>query len=118
MCNLRPWDREDFLQCTAKRRMIMVGDMSMHQLFNSLACLLSKDIQEGLQMPWEVRPFQLFLAGVDTKSIHTANESSWCTAGWLGSRRECMTLLNSFSEQTCIGPLYRRAKALTYDNDE
>ena len=54
MCNLRPWDREDFLQCTAKRRIIMVGDMSMHQLFNSLACLLSKAIEEGSQVPWEV----------------------------------------------------------------
>ena len=34
----------------------MVGDMSMHQLFNSLACLLSKAIQEGSQVPWEVSP--------------------------------------------------------------
>ena len=54
VCEMRPWDAVDFLQCTARRRIIMVGDMSMHQLFNSLACLLSKGIQEGSQMPWEV----------------------------------------------------------------
>ena len=55
VCDLRPWDAKDFLQCTAKRRMIMVGDMSMHQLFNSLACLLSTAIREGSQVPWEVQ---------------------------------------------------------------
>lgn len=54
VCELRPWDTADFLQCTGKRRMIMIGDMSMHQLFNSLACLLNRDIQEGSQSPWEV----------------------------------------------------------------
>ena len=64
MCDLRPWDAKDFLQCTAKRRMIMVGDMSMHQLFNSLACLLSGAIQEGYQMPWKVHPSLAALADV------------------------------------------------------
>ena len=78
---MRPWDGEDFLQCTAKRRMIMVGDMSMHQLFNSLACLLSRDIQEGLQMPWEVRPSVLVPAGRHTRPSHFADQSSWCSAG-------------------------------------
>ena len=51
---MRDWDREDFLTCTYKRRIIMIGDMSMHQMFNSMACLLSASIQEGSQVPWEV----------------------------------------------------------------
>ena len=54
VCDMRPWDGQDFLQCTAKRRMILIGDMSMHQLFNSLACLLGKAITTGSQTPWEV----------------------------------------------------------------
>ena len=51
---MRDWDQEDFLKCTYKRRIIMIGDMSMHQMFNSMACLLSASIQEGSQVPWEV----------------------------------------------------------------
>ena len=54
VCNMRDWDQEDFLKCTYKRRIIMIGDMSMHQMFNSMACLLSASIQEGSQVPWEV----------------------------------------------------------------
>ena len=54
VCNMRDWDQEDFLKCTFKRRIIMIGDMSMHQMFNSMACLLSASIQEGSQVPWEV----------------------------------------------------------------
>ena len=54
VCNMREWDQEDFLKCTYKRRIIIIGDMSMHQMFNSMACLLSASIQEGSQVPWEV----------------------------------------------------------------
>ena len=54
VCNMRDWDQEDFLKCTYKRRIIMIGDMSMHQMFNSMACLLSASVQEGSQVPWEV----------------------------------------------------------------
>lgn len=38
-CDLRPWDSEKFAQCTAKKRIIMVGDSLMRQQFQSLACL-------------------------------------------------------------------------------
>ena len=55
VCDMREWDQADFLQCTANhQRVIMVGDMSMHQMFNSMACLLSDAIVEGSQTPWEV----------------------------------------------------------------
>ncbi len=62
VCDMREWDQADFLQCTANhQRIIMVGDMSMHQMFNSMACLLSGVIVEGSQTPWEVgiRSFKL-----------------------------------------------------------
>lgn len=40
-CDLRPWDAQKFAQCTAKKRIIMVGDSLMRQQFQSLACLTS-----------------------------------------------------------------------------
>ena len=40
-CSLRPWDSQKFAQCTAKKRIIMVGDSLMRQQFQSLACLTS-----------------------------------------------------------------------------
>ena len=38
-CNLRSWDAEKFSECTAARRIIMIGDSLMRQQFMSLACL-------------------------------------------------------------------------------
>ena len=38
-CDLRPWDGGKFAQCTAKKRIIMIGDSLMRQQFQSLACL-------------------------------------------------------------------------------
>ncbi len=40
-CDLRPWDAQKFAQCTAKKRIIMIGDSLMRQQFQSLACLTS-----------------------------------------------------------------------------
>lgn len=40
-CDLRPWDARKFAQCTAKKRIVMIGDSLMRQQFQSLACLTS-----------------------------------------------------------------------------
>ena len=40
-CDLRPWDAQKFAHCTAKKRIIMIGDSLMRQQFQSLACLTS-----------------------------------------------------------------------------
>jgi hypothetical protein len=51
---MRQWDLQEFVKCTANRRMIMVGDMSMQQMFDSLACLTRPALKSGKQSPWEV----------------------------------------------------------------
>ncbi len=59
VCDLRQWDLPDFVRCTAGRRLILVGDMSMHLMFNSLACLLRSATRSGSQTSWEVCSLQL-----------------------------------------------------------
>lgn len=54
VCELRQWDLPDFVRCTAKRRIILIGDMTMQQMFNSLACLLHSAIRSGSQTTWQV----------------------------------------------------------------
>ncbi len=58
VCDMRQWDLQEFAKCTANKRMIMVGDMSMQQMFNSLACLTRPALKSGKQTPWEVRSKQ------------------------------------------------------------
>lgn len=45
---------EDFAKCTENTRMIMVGDLSMKQMFDSLACLTRPALKSGKQTTWEV----------------------------------------------------------------
>ncbi|EIE21588.1 hypothetical protein COCSUDRAFT_66960 [Coccomyxa subellipsoidea C-169] len=59
VCDMRQWDLQEFAKCTANRRMIMVGDMSMQQMFNSLACLTRPALKSGKQTPWEESDLKL-----------------------------------------------------------
>lgn len=40
-CDLRPWNPEHFAECTAAKRIIMIGDSLMRQQWLSLACMLA-----------------------------------------------------------------------------
>ena len=40
-------DARHFSQCLQGRRVIMIGDSTMRQMFQSLACILGEHIQDG-----------------------------------------------------------------------
>ena len=42
-----PWTRSTLPQCLKGRRIIMIGDSTMRQMFQSLACLLGDQIGDG-----------------------------------------------------------------------
>lgn len=46
-CELHPMDSQHFAQCLKGRRIIMIGDSTMRQMFQSLACLLGDQIGDG-----------------------------------------------------------------------
>ena len=46
-CELHPMNARHFAQCLQGRRIIMIGDSTMRQMFQSLACLLGDHIQDG-----------------------------------------------------------------------
>ena len=46
-CELQPMDAQHFSQCLRNRRVIMIGDSTMRQMFQSLACILGEHIQDG-----------------------------------------------------------------------
>ena len=46
-CELQPLDAEHFNQCLQGKRVIMIGDSTMRQMFQSLACILGEHIQDG-----------------------------------------------------------------------
>ena len=46
-CELHPMDSKHFAQCLQGRRIIMIGDSTMRQMFQSLACLLGDHIGDG-----------------------------------------------------------------------
>lgn len=52
VCQLRTTDPADFAQCTAGRRIIMLGDSLMRLHFYSLACLLRANVTAGRSSPW------------------------------------------------------------------
>ncbi|CAL5226961.1 g9846 [Coccomyxa viridis] len=52
-CDLQPLDAGRFSQCLQGRRVIMIGDSTMRQMFQSLACILGDHIQSGFLTPWE-----------------------------------------------------------------
>lgn len=49
-CELNAWNASRFEQCLAGRCIIIVGDSTMRQTFQSLACLMSEQIQDGFFM--------------------------------------------------------------------
>ena len=49
-CDLRPWNPEQFADCTAAKRIIMIGDSLMRQQWLSLACLLN-DVTVSYDLP-------------------------------------------------------------------
>ncbi|CAL5222153.1 g4478 [Coccomyxa viridis] len=52
-CDLHAMNATYFAQCLKGQRMIIVGDSTMRQVFQSLACLLHEEIVEGYLVPWE-----------------------------------------------------------------
>ncbi len=46
-CDLHAMNATYFAQCLKGQRMIIVGDSTMRQVFQSLACLLHEEIVEG-----------------------------------------------------------------------
>ncbi|KAK9907951.1 hypothetical protein WJX75_000456 [Coccomyxa subellipsoidea] len=52
-CDLRPWNPEQFADCTAAKRIIMIGDSLMRQQWLSLACLLNDVTVSGEHHLWD-----------------------------------------------------------------
>ena len=46
-CELHAWNASHFEECLAGRRIIIIGDSTMRQAFQSLACLMSDQILSG-----------------------------------------------------------------------
>lgn len=46
-CELHAFNSSHFSQCLKGRRIIIVGDSTMRQTFQSLACLLHEEIKSG-----------------------------------------------------------------------
>jgi len=46
-CELNPWNASHFEQCLKGRRVIIIGDSTMRQTFQSLACLMTDRIKDG-----------------------------------------------------------------------
>ena len=46
-CELNAFDASDFSQCMAGQRLIIIGDSTMRQIFQSLACLLHEEVASG-----------------------------------------------------------------------
>ena len=46
-CDLQEFSAEQFQACLRGRRIIMIGDSTMRQLFQSLACLFTAHIRSG-----------------------------------------------------------------------
>ena len=46
-CDLHAMNATHFAQCLKGQRMIIVGDSTMRQVFQSLACLLHEEIVDG-----------------------------------------------------------------------
>lgn len=69
VCDMREWDLEDFGKCTENTRMIMVGDLSMKQMFDSLACLTRPFLKSGKQTSWEVVLLQVCRSTINITSV-------------------------------------------------
>ncbi len=83
-CNLRPWNAEKFSECTAARRIIMIGDSLMRQQFMSLACLANDVVVRS--------PFSA------SHLLHMPRASSHCSQSALSApwvALSCPTLLRS-----------------------
>ncbi|KAK9916493.1 hypothetical protein WJX75_003317 [Coccomyxa subellipsoidea] len=52
-CALHHFNPEHFEQCLAGRRIIIIGDSTMRQMFQSLACLMTPRIVGGFFMDWD-----------------------------------------------------------------
>ncbi len=46
-CELRPFSAEQFEACLPGKRVIIIGDSTMRQMFQSLACLMTPVISAG-----------------------------------------------------------------------
>lgn len=46
-CELNAFDASDFSQCMAGQRLIIIGDSTMRQVFQSLACILHEEVASG-----------------------------------------------------------------------
>ena len=51
-CALRPWDAAAFGACMRGRRIVLIGDSLMRQMFQSLACLLGPQLEAGRGADW------------------------------------------------------------------
>ena len=49
-CELHAFNASHFSQCTKGQRIIIIGDSTMRQVFQSLACLLHKEVKDGFFM--------------------------------------------------------------------
>ena len=49
-CELHAFNASHFSQCTKGQRIIIVGDSTMRQVFQSLACLLHEEVVDGFFM--------------------------------------------------------------------
>lgn len=46
-CELHAMNATHFSQCLKGQRIIIIGDSTMRQVFQSLACLLHEEVEEG-----------------------------------------------------------------------
>lgn len=46
-CELHAFNASHFSECMTRRRIIIIGDSTMRQVFQSLACLLYEEIKDG-----------------------------------------------------------------------
>ena len=46
-CELHDFNASHFSQCMKGRRLIIVGDSTMRQVFQSLACMLHEEVESG-----------------------------------------------------------------------
>ena len=46
-CDLHAMNTTHFSQCLKGQRLIIIGDSTMRQVFQSLACLLHEEVAEG-----------------------------------------------------------------------
>ena len=63
-CELHAWNASHFEECLAGRRIIIIGDSTMRQAFQSLACLLTDQILSGffvVSLPYLQECFSLSL---------------------------------------------------------